>query len=97
MAKDRFKTRASWDPSFKYTGQTLTISPPKRELLSGEQRHIISEMLQNKKYLNDWETKFLRDILIKNFKLSIKQKNKVRDIFYKIAGCEKITEYERRD
>lgn len=87
MAKDRFKTRASWDTNFKYSGQVMSnYSAPKKEPLSTHQQRVLTEMIRNKEYINDWEVKFLRDILTRNFKLSERQKSKVRDIFVKIEN-----------
>lgn len=87
MAKDRFNRRSNWDTGFKYTGQLMPKEPKSlqpKESLSKNQYVMLSSMLMDKEYLNDWEVNFLRDIITRNLKLSEKQTDKVRSIFMKI-------------
>ena len=90
MAKDRFNTRASYDSSFKYSGQLMplppkpTNTPPKKKMSDNVLHNITSFYKSSVDLMNDWEAGFVKSIIDKGFDLSPKQKNTFKDIFVKI-------------
>ena len=88
MAKDRFNTRASWDSSFKYSGQLMpkesNVSNPPKEKMSSKTRSNISRFYQSSvDKMNDWEAGFVKSIVDKGFVLSPKQKETFKKIYLK--------------
>lgn len=89
MAKNRFNTRASWDNSFKYSGQLMPkapkVSTPKKEMMSvGTLANLTSFYKDFNKKMNDWERDFVNNIINKGFKISPKQKETLKKIFIKV-------------
>ena len=77
MAKDRFKTRASYDSTFKY-GQYEYNKPSKREVTS-EQVAVMKEIYLSDR-INNWEKGFIKDCLTYR-SLSPKQKSIINGIY----------------
>ena len=91
MPKDRFNTRASWDTSFKYSGQLMpkapNVSTPKKEMMSvGTLTNLTSFYKDYNGKMNDWEKDFVNNIINKGFKVSPKQKKILKKIFIKVNG-----------
>lgn len=86
MAKNRFNTRASWDSSFKYSGQIMPkYSAPKKQPMTPHQLNKLSEFkakFNNK--MNDWERNFIKSIIVNGVKASPKQKEILKKIFIKV-------------
>ncbi len=77
MAKDRFKTRASYDTNFKYSG--LEYNPTKTKVITGTQVDTMRQMYQSDK-LNSWEKKFVKNCM-KYDSLSQKQKDLLNKLY----------------
>lgn len=81
MAKNRFNTRASWDSSFRNTGQIMPrYSPPKNKSkkipkykTKGQIEKIdfINTLFYSK--MNEWEQTFINSVTQVPFRLSEKQ------------------------
>jgi len=89
MAKNRFNTRASYDSSFKYSGQLMPSESKssiltKKKMASNVLAKISSFYKSSVDVMNDWEAGFVKSIIDKGFDLSPKQKNTFMDIFDKI-------------
>lgn len=85
MAKNRFNTRASWDDSFKYSGQLMPKSSPSKTPSDKYKSQKEIELLDAVdtmfyKGMNDWEKGFISNLKQSPWKLSPKQKDKVKDI-----------------
>jgi len=63
MAKDRFKTRASYDNSFKYGISDSNIKPVRT--ITCEQVDFIKLLYKNPK-LSNWEKSFLKSVVKQN-------------------------------
>jgi len=79
MAKDRFKTRRSWDSKFKYG--SLYEKPLPKRTITEQQTNIMNDMLQSGK-LSEWEFDFVRNCK-KFYTLSQKQKDILNKIYKK--------------
>lgn len=90
MAKDRFNTRASWDSSFKYSGQMMPKAPkvsiPKKEMMSASTLSKLTAFYKDSNSrMNDWERDFVNTIINKGFEISPKQKKILKKIFIKVT------------
>ena len=103
MAKDRFNTRASWDSSFKYSGQMMPLSPkltntpPKKRMTDNVLNKITSFYKNSIDVMNDWEAGFVKSIIDKGFELSPKQKETFKNIWLKIDKKNDRRREENRD
>jgi len=77
MAKDRFKTRASYDSSFKYSG--LEYNRSQTKVITGAQVEAMKQMYQSDR-LNSWEKNFVSNCM-KYDSLSQKQKNLLNKLY----------------
>jgi len=84
MPKDRFNTRASWDTSFKYSGQLMpkvSKSSPESKYKSKKEIELLEAVgTMFYKGMNDWEKGFINNLRQSPWMLSPKQKAKVKDI-----------------
>ena len=90
MPKDRFNTRASWDTSFKYSGQLMpkdsrftpkSKSSPESKYKSKKEIELLDAVdTMFYKGMNDWEKGFINNLRQSPWMLSPKQKAKVKDI-----------------
>lgn len=88
MAKNRFNTRASWDTSFKYSGQLMpkeSKSSPSTDKYKSKREIELLDAVDTMFYkgMNDWEKGFISNLKQSPWKLSDKQKAKVKDIAQK--------------
>ena len=83
MAKDRFKTRASYDNTFKYGFTKMNhYKIPDRKELSDRQREWLVKTV--KECNSESGKKFLRSILVENKIPTERQKIVIRDIIRKL-------------
>lgn len=87
MAKDRFNTRNSYDPKFKFNEY---VKPVKTErMVSSKQIEIMKQMYISPR-LSVWEKGFIKNCLRYNT-LSDKQKFTLNSLFHKFKRCGNIT------
>lgn len=86
MAKDRFKTRSSYDSRFKY-GVQLKSNKSERKI-TYTQTELLKKMYQSEK-LNVWEKGFIKNCL-RYDTLSEKQKLVLNNLFLKLKRCGSI-------
>ncbi len=88
MAKNRFNTRASWDDSFKHSGQLMPKSPAtKKAHLSPTQLNSLAKLqLEYSSKMNDWERGFIKGLIEKGFKPTPKQIEVYKRICKKVNG-----------
>lgn len=81
MPKDRFNTRASWDTSFKYSGQLMPKSKSSSKYRTKQQQDFVDAIssIWNSK-MNDWESNFVTNIRFSPWTISNKQWKKLTDI-----------------
>jgi len=77
MAKDRFKTRASYDTNFKYGG--LEYTPSTKRTVTSKQVSIMKQLYYSSK-LNNWEKNFVKNCM-KLDSLSDKQKTLLNKLY----------------
>jgi hypothetical protein len=85
MAKDRFSRfkRSNYDNDFRWgTNEYGTAKHTNRDVLSDKQKDWIINVIQNRK-INEWETKFLRSILVDGKLPTQKQKDIIKRIIKK--------------
>ena len=80
MPKDRYKTRASWDTTFKYGEYSPPLHFTKRTI-TFKQIELIKKMIKCNN-INLWEKNFLIGVS-KKANLSPKEKNKLNLIYLK--------------
>lgn len=80
MAKDRFKTRASYDTTFKY-GEYITPIHSTKRTITEKQIKILGE-LYKKPNISDWDKDFIKSVLKFNT-LSKKQRDILNTIYIK--------------
>jgi len=81
MAKDRFKTRASWDKEFKYGITPYSFKD--RRTVTSQQTNFMRDLYYSDK-LNSWEKNFVKSLL--GFKhLTKKQKETLKKIYIKTS------------
>lgn len=86
MAKDRFSKQKPiyWNKEFRTTGSKLRpeVSVKKnKEFRTKEQTHNLSHVYNSYKHrMNDWEKEFIASLVTSPYILSVKQKNKFREI-----------------
>lgn len=88
MAKDRFKTRRSYDNNFKQSGQLGSQNyKPKKQKLSEKHLNALLVIQGNfKDKMNDWEAGFMKSIIKVGFRLTIKQQEILKKIKEKYQG-----------
>jgi len=82
MAKDRFNTRGSYDPNFKFNAYVPTVKSERT--ITSDQVELLKKMYTSDK-INVWEKNFIKSV-IKFNTLSQGQKDKLNTIYKKIKN-----------
>ena len=79
MAKDRFKTRDSYDPTYKFNTYEKTVSTERS--ITSKQVTLMKEMYK-RETISNWDRQFIKGCLKSN-NLSDRQKKILRGIYLK--------------